>query len=311
MKYKDYYEILGVKRDASEDDIKKAYRKLARKYHPDVSKDPAGEEKFKDVSEAYKTLKDPEARAAYDNLGKHRPGEDFRPPPDWGPGMGDGSFSYEDVDLSDLFAAFGGRGRRRGSIPIPGQDFEVNAPITIEEAWRGTELELNLSVPELDDKGGVRRVPLVFKARIPKGVTDGEKLRLPGKGGKGLNGGPNGNLYLNILFKPHPLFRAVGHDLYLDLPLAPWEAALGASIEVPTPAGSVRLKIPPGTNSGRKLRLSGRGLPRRGEGAGDLFAIAQIVVPDAPGEREQALYKELAAASKFDPRKAFPKGGGK
>jgi len=311
MKYKDYYETLGVKRDASADDIKKAYRKLARKYHPDVSKDPAGEEKFKDVSEAYKTLKDPEARAAYDNLGKHRPGEDFRPPPDWGQGSGDGSFSYEDVDLSDLFAAFGGRGRRGGSIPIPGQDFEVNAPITIEEAWRGTELELNLSVPEHDGAGGVRRVPLVFKARIPKGVTDGEKLRLPGKGGKGLNGGPNGSLYLNISFKPHALYRAVGHDLYLDLPLSPWEAALGASVEVPTLAGPVRLKVPAGTNSGQKLRLAKRGLPKRGEGEGNLFAIVQIVVPPAPTDREKALFKDLADASKFDPRAAFPKGDGK
>ena len=204
MKYKDYYEILGVKRDASDDEIKKAYRKLARKYHPDVSTDPKGEDKFKDVSEAYKTLKDPEARAAYDNLGKHHPGEDFQPPPDWGQGFGAGDFSYEDVDLSDLFAAFGG-GRQRGrAIPIPGQDYEVTAPITIEDAWRGTELELNLSVPDIDQHGRMRRVPHTFKARIPKGVTDGERLRLKGKGGKGMNGGPNGNLYLNIEFKPHP-----------------------------------------------------------------------------------------------------------
>jgi curved DNA-binding protein len=235
MKYKDYYEILGVKRDASDDEIKKAYRTLARKYHPDVSTDPKGEEKFKDVSEAYKTLKDPEARAAYDNLGKHRPGEDFRPPPDWGQGFGASEFSYEDIDLSDLFAAFGGGRQRGGAIPIPGQDYEVTAPITIEDAWRGTELELNLSVPEIDAQGRMRRVPHTFKARIPKGVTDGERLRLKGKGGKGMNGGPNGNLYLNIEFKPHPVYRATGHDLYLDLPLSPWEAALGASVDVPTP----------------------------------------------------------------------------
>ena len=311
MKYKDYYEILGVKRDASADDIKKAYRKLARMYHPDVSKDPAGEEKFKDVSEAYKTLKDPEARAAYDNLGKHRPGEDFRPPPDWGQEFGDGAFAYEDIDLSDLFAAFGGGRRRGGTIPIPGQDFEVTAPITIEDAWRGTELELNLSVPEYDGHGRVRTVPMVFKARIPKGVTDGEKLRLPGKGGKGLNGGPNGNLYLNIVFKPHPVYRAVGHDLYLDLPLAPWEAALGTSVEVPTLAGPVRLKVAAGTNSGRKLRLAGRGLPKRGQGEGDLFAIVQIVVPTVLTEREQALFRELANISQFDPRVAFPSGDGR
>ena len=309
MKYKDYYEILGLKRDASPDEIKKAYRKLARKYHPDVSKDPKGEEKFKEVSEAYNTLKDPEARAAFDNLGKHRPGEDFQPPPDWGHETGDGTFSYEDVDLSDLFSAFGGGGRRRGgSIPVRGQDFEVTAPITIEEAWRGTELELNLSMPEYDGQGGVRRVPSVFKARVPKGVIDGEKLRLPGKGGKGLNGGPNGNLYLNVVFKPHPIYRAVGHDLYLDLPLTPSEATLGDSIDVPTLAGPVRLKVPPGTNSGQKLRLAKRGLPMRGQGEGDLFAIVQIVVPKTTTEREKALYQELADASTFDPRAAFPKG---
>jgi curved DNA-binding protein len=311
MKYKDYYEILGVKRDASDDEIKKAYRKLARKYHPDVSKDPQGEEKFKDVSEAYKTLKDPEARAAYDNLGKHRPGEDFRPPPDWGQGFGGGEYSFEDVDLADLFAAFGAGRQRGGAIPIPGQDFEVAAPITIEDAWRGTELELNLSVPDYDEHGRLHRVSRVIKARIPKGVTDGEKLRLRGKGGKGLNGGPDGSLFLNIQFKPHPVYRATGHDLYLDLPLAPWEAALGASVEVPTLAGPVRLKVPAGTNSGQKLRLGGRGLPMRGTGHGDLFAIAQITVPTTLTEREKTLLQELASASQFDPRATFPKGDGK
>jgi curved DNA-binding protein len=317
MKYKDYYEILGVKRDASADDIKKAYRKLAHKYHPDVSKDPAGEAKFKDVAEAYQTLKDPEKRAAYDNLGRHRPGEEFRPPPGWnGGGPGAGGFSFEDIDLSDLFGNLGGGfgrggfGGRGGNIPMPGQDFEVTAPVTLEEAFRGTEMDLNLSVPEADEHGRLRRVPLVFKARIPKGVTDGDRLRLPGKGGKGLNGGPNGNLYLNIALQPHPLYRVTGHDLYLDLPLAPWEAALGASVEVPTLAGSVSLKIPAGTSSGRKLRLTGRGLPQRKEGAGDLYAVAQIVVPDKAGEREQALYRQLAENAKFNPRATFGKGGG-
>jgi len=315
MKYKDYYEILGVPRDATTDAIKKAYRKLAHKYHPDVSKDPKGEEKFKDISEAYKALKDPEARAAYDKLGSHRPGEDFQPPPNWGQQFGDGQFSFEDIDLSDLFAGLGGGGRgghaRGGKFPIPGQDYEVTAPISIEDAYRGTELELNLSVPEYDGQGHVRRVPLVFKARIPKGVTDGERLRLPGKGGKGLNGGANGNLYLTIALQPHPLYRATGHDLYLDLPLSPWEAALGASVEVPTLGGSVRLKVPPGTNTGQKLRLAKRGLPKRGEGEGDLFAIAQIVVPASPTEREKALFKELAEASNFNPRASFPTGDGK
>ena len=319
MKYKDYYEILGVPRDATADAIKKAYRKLAHKYHPDVSKDPKGEEKFKEVAEAYKTLKDAQARAAYDKLGSHRPGEDFRPPPDWDQQFagGDGNFSFEDIDLSDLFAGLGGRGggsraggQRGANFPIPGQDYEVAAPITIEDAYRGTELDLNLSVPEYDEQGRLRRVPLAFKARIPKGVTDGERLRLPGKGGKGLNGGANGNLYLNIALQPHPLYRATGHDLYLDLPLAPWEAALGASVEVPTLGGPVRLKVPAGTNTGQKLRLGKRGLPKRGEGEGDLFAIAQIVVPPALTEREKTLFKDLAQASTFNPRASFPTGDG-
>ena len=319
MKYKDYYEILGIKRDAGADEIKKAYRKLAHKYHPDVSKDPKGEEKFKDVSEAYKTLKDPEGKAAYDRLGSHQPGEDFQPPPDWGQqfGGGGGNFSFDDIDLADLFAGLGGRGagfrgggQRGGNFPIPGQDYEVAAPITIEDAYRGTELDLNLSVPEYDEQGRLRRVPLAFKARIPKGVTDGERLRLPGKGGKGLNGGPNGSLFLTIALQPHALYRVTGHDLYLDLPLAPWEAALGTSVEVPTLGGAVRLKIPAGTNTGQKLRLARRGLPKRREGEGDLFAIAQIVVPPAPSEREKALFKELAEASKFNPRASFPTGDG-
>ncbi|MEO8163969.1 MAG: DnaJ C-terminal domain-containing protein [Betaproteobacteria bacterium] len=312
MKYKDYYEILGVKRDASADDIKKAYRKLAHKYHPDVSKDPKGEEQFKDVAEAYQTLKDPEKRAAYDNLGRHRPGEDFRPPPDWGSQFGEGNFSFENVDIADLFAGLGGgrfrSGGRRNNFPIAGQDYEVTAPITVEDAYRGTELDLNLSLPEYDAQGRMRRVPQVLKARIPKGVTDGERLRLPGKGGKGANGGSNGNLYLTIALQPHALYRASGHDLYLDLPLAPWEAALGASVEVPTLGGAVRLKIPAGTNTGQKLRLAKRGLPKRREGEGDLFAIVQIVVPPVMNEREKSLFTDLAEASQFNPRASFPAG---
>jgi curved DNA-binding protein len=315
MKYKDYYEILGVKRDASNDDIRKAYRKLAHKYHPDVSKDPKGEEQFKAVAEAYQTLKDPEKRAAYDNLGRHRPGEEFSPPPEWGNQFGEGGFSFDDVDLSDLFAGLGGSrfrgGSRGGNRSAPGQDYEVTAPITLEDAYRGTELDLNLSVPEHDEQGRMRRVPLAFKARIPKGVTDGERLRLPGKGGKGFSGGPNGNLYLTIQLQPHPLYRVTGHDLYLDLPLAPWEAALGATVDVPTLGGAVRLKVPAGTNTGQKLRLAKRGLPKRREGEGDLFAIVQIVVPPSLSEREKALFKDLADASRFNPRASFPAGEAK
>jgi curved DNA-binding protein len=309
MKYKDYYGILGVERNADADGIKKAYRKLAHKYHPDVSKDPAGEEKFKEVAEAYETLKNPEKRASYDQLGSHQPGQDFRPPPDWGNQFGDAQSSFDDIDLSDLLAGLaGGRhraGRHGEKFPIPGQDYEVTAHITLEDAYCGTEVDLSLSVPEFDENGFMHRVPRTFKARIPKGATDGQRLRLPGKGGKGLNGGRDGDLYLNVALHPHTLFRVTGHDLYLDLPLAPWEAVLGALIEVPTLGGPVNVKVPAGAHAGQKLRLAKRGLPRPHSGAGDLFAIVQIAVPTVVSEREQALYKQLADGSTFNPRGHF------
>ena len=324
MKYKDYYEILGVERGAEADAIKKAYRKLAHKYHPDVSKDPKGEEKFKEIAEAYETLREPEKRAAYDQLGRQRPGQDFQPPPGWETQFGGGGMAFDDIDLSDLFAGLaggahggqrgsnggrraGGRsgGRMRPDIPIPGQDYEVTAHITLEDVYKGTLVDLALSVPEYDEQGAMRRVQREFKARIPKGATDGQRLKLAGQGGKGINGGPNGDLYLNIALHPHPLFRVDGHDLFIDLPLAPWEAALGTTVEVPTLAGEVSLKIPPGTSAGRKLRMMKRGLPKpraeRGE-AGDLFAIVQIAVPTVLSERERALFKELADGSTFNPR---------
>jgi curved DNA-binding protein len=324
MKYKDYYAILGVERSASADDIKKAYRKLAQKYHPDVTKDPKGEEKFKDIAEAYQTLKDPEKRAAYDQLGSgFQAGQDFRPPPDWekqfreryaggGPSGGGGTFSFEDVDLSDLFEGFS-RARRGGArggaaMQIPGEDYEVTVHLSLEDAARGTQVDLDLGMPEYDEQGGVRHVQKTIKARIPKGATDGQRLRLRGQGGKGLNGGRNGDLFLNIVLHPHPLFRPDGHDLYLDLPLAPWEAALGATVEVPTLGGAVNLKIPPGTAAGRKLRLAKKGLPKPGGGEGDLYAIVQIVNPTVLGDRERELFKELAAASHFNPRGHFTGG---
>ena len=309
MKYKDYYEILGVARDAGPDAIKKAYRKLAQKYHPDVTKDPAGEEKFKEIGEAYETLKDPEKRAAYDQLGTHRPGEDFRPPPGWDSRFGESGFSFEDLDLSDLFAGLGGgRGGPRShgrSMRMPGQDYEVAAHISLEDAYRGTEVELKLAVPEFDDQGRVRRVSRTFKVRVPKGAADGQRLRLTGRGGKGLNGGRDGDLYINIALHPHPLYRVSGHDLYLDLPLAPWEAVLGGAVEVPTLAGPVELKVPPNTRAGQQLRLGRRGLPRPGGGEGDLYAIVQIVVPTAATERERELYRSLAGSSAFNPRGHF------
>jgi curved DNA-binding protein len=320
MKYKDYYEILGLKRDATEDDIKKAYRRLARKYHPDVSKESEGEAKFKDVSEAYQTLKDKEKRAAYDQLGSHQAGEDFAPSQDWAEAFNtqfnSGETSFEGADLSDLFAQFArhrsgnaASGRQGPAFPIPGEDFEVAVSITLEEAFRGTQVALKLDVPVHDQHGRVRREARAFEARIPKGATNGQRLRLRGQGGKGHNGGRDGDLYLNISLNRHSLYRVDGHNLYLDLPIAPWEAALGAAVNVPTLAGPVNLKVPPNTSSGQKLRLAKRGLPRPGDAGneGDLFAIANIVMPQTLSARETALFKELAENSKFEPRQHFNK----
>jgi curved DNA-binding protein len=301
VKYKDYYKILEVPRDASDEVIKKAYRKLARKYHPDVSKEANAKERFQDVSEAYETLKDKEKRAAYDSLGSYRPGQEFRPPPDWSERFGQQKFSedFGDIDLSDLFAAFGGgfgrsagarRGfRRGGAVPIPGEDYEVTVRITLEEAFAGTEREFRIGNQSV-------------RARIPRGASDGERLRLRGKGGPGMNGGPSGDLYLVISLVLHPLYKANGRDLDLEVPVAPWEAALGAQIEVPTLEGMVKMKLPPGSKSGQKLRLAGKGLPKPGGGAGDLYAVIMIVVPGSLTERERQLYEQLRDASRFDPR---------
>ena len=312
MKYKDYYAILGVERGASVDEIKKRYRILARKYHPDVSKEPEAEKRFKEVAEAYATLKDADKRAAYDNLGQQRPGEDFRPPPEWSTQFGSGAATFDEMDLADLFAGLAGRAAHRGAGgrhgpagAMRGQDYEVTVPITLEEAYQGTEVNLDLTTSGFDGDGTLRRAPKRIKARIPKGPVDGQVLRLPGQGGKGINGGADGDVYLNIALRPHRLYRVSGRDLYLDLPLAPWEAALGGAIEVPTLAGPVELKVPPGTRAGQQLRLSGRGLPKPEGGASDLFAVVQIVLPSDLSNREKDLYKELASASAFDPRRHF------
>ncbi len=298
MKYKDYYSILGVARDASEADIKRAYRKLARKYHPDVSKEAGAEEKFKQVSEAYETLKDAEKRAAYDQLGSYQPGQEFRPPPGWETRFSSGA-TENFFDLGDLFEHFAaGRGRGRRAGPIPGDDYELSATLTLEQAAHGADLEVAMPAAPGEPPRRVR-------IRVPPGVTDGHRLRVPGKGGPGLNGGPAGNLYLDIALAPHRLFKPSGHDLYLEVPLAPWEAVLGASIEVPTLESRIALTVPPGSRPGQKLRVAGRGLPKPKGGAGDLYCILSIAAPGAPSEREKELYRELAKASSFNPRERF------
>jgi curved DNA-binding protein len=314
MKYKDYYAVLGVPRDADLDQIKKAYRKLARQFHPDVSKEPNAEAKFKEAGEAYATLKDAEKRAAYDQLGKQPIGEEFSPPPQWRQEFGGGNYgnangaSFEDIDLSDLFAAMG-RGRagdprsaQREAMPMHGRDYENTVHIKLEDAHRGTKMNLELA----DEKGS-----RTLEVTIPAGVRAGQKLRLRGKGGKGRNGGADGDIYLHIALLPHPIFRTDGHDLYFDLVLTPWEAALGADVQVQTLDEPVLLTGPAGTRSGRKLRLRGRGLSNGSKvvdgddtqkGRGDLYALARIDIPATLTDRERELYLELANLSHFNPR---------
>jgi len=322
MKYKDYYEAMGVARDASQEDIKKAYRKLARKFHPDVSKEARAEEKFKEIGEANEVLKDPEKRAAYDRLGSHRVGQDFTPPPDWERQYAQHGTADDlgGIDLGDLFAGiFGGAGTARntgrraraaaggsGGFAMRGQDFEVAITLDLKDAFQGTEISLELAMPEFKPDGAMRRVNKTVKVRVPKGVVDGQKMRVPGKGAPGLGEAPNGDLYLNISLRPHRWFKPNGSDLYLELPITPWEAALGASVEVPTMDGRVRVKIAPGARPGQKLRVAGRGLPRPGAAAaGDLYAVLQIATPAHLSAREKALFAELAQASSFDPRAHF------
>ncbi|NYT36727.1 molecular chaperone DnaJ [Allopusillimonas soli] len=307
MKYVDYYKILGVDRDASAADIKKAYRALAHKYHPDVSKEAGAEEKFKEVAEAYATLKDVEKREAYDQLGRHPQGEDFVPPQSWRQGFGaQGMDDFGDVDLADLMAAFAAAQRegqrQQAQRPFRGEDFEIALPVTVEQIYAGAETEVSVALPEVDGQGLLRRIPRTFRVSIPKGAADGQRLRLPGKGGAGLNGGKPGDLYMVMTLQPHRLYRVDGRDLYVELPLAPWEAALGAKVQVPTPGGPVELTIPPGTTSERKLRLGKRGLPASSGAAGDLYAVARVDVPRSLSEREKALFEQLAETSGFDPR---------
>ncbi len=320
MQYKDYYKIMGVGRDASADDIKRAYRKLARKYHPDVSKEAGAEERFKEVNEAYEVLKDSDKRAAYDRLGSGwRPGEEFTPPPNWGGAGGfdfgaggyGGGFGRDDATrFSDFFETLfgGGFGRagggatagRGGGFRMRGQDEHAKILISLEDAYNGATRTLQLAVPEVDPRGGVTTVTRTLQVRIPAGVTEGQQIRLAGQGAPGIGGGPAGDLYLEVELQPHPLFHVEGKDLHLNLPLTPWEAALGATLPVPTLGGKVEVKIPPGSQSGQKLRLRGRGLP--GVTPGDQYVILQIVVPRAATEQARSLYERMASEMPFNPR---------
>lgn len=309
MQYKDYYKILGVERTASQDEIKKAYRKLARKYHPDVSKEKDAEEKFKEVSEAHDVLNDSEKRAAYDELGTYQPGQDFRPPPGWEQQFGQGGFPGG-MDFGDLFGDLFGHARqgRRGGMggfARRGQDFQVEVAVLLDEVYSGIEKHLDLQIQERDERGHLIQVPKSIKVRIPKGATNGQKLRVAGKGGTGSGGGPAGDLYLIIVVQPHKLFKVIDHDLYLDVPITPSEGALGATVEIPTMGGKVRIKVPNGVKSGQKLRLAGKGMPIPRNGHGDLYAVLQIVAPTTLTEKEKLLYEELQALTDMKPRSHF------
>ncbi len=266
MEYKDYYEIIGVSREATQDEIKRAYRKLARKYHPDVSKEKNAEAHFKEVGEAYEVLKDPEKRTAYDQLGNQwQAGQEFRPPPDWNNGFEFSGGGYTGADtgqfsdfFSDLFGDFQTGGQRQ-STGIRGQDHHARILINLSDAYHGTTRDITLKVPELDNHGRVVTRQRTLKVRIPKGITSGQRIRLRGQGTAGHGQAEAGDLYLEVELESHPLFRCSGKDIYIILPVTPWEAALGASVEVPTLEGKVEMKIPPNAQAGQQLRLKGRG----------------------------------------------------
>lgn len=311
MKYKDYYATLGLERSATEDDIKRAYRKLARKYHPDVTKEADGEERFKEVGEAYEVLKDPEKRAAYDRMGgEWQNGQEFQPPPNWDEGFefrGAGREAPDEANLDDFFEAIFGHARaaqqRQAAGAMAGQDHHAKAVIDLEDTYRGAQRSISLQMPVLDPQGNVTLQSRTLDVTIPKGIRAGQHLRLNGQGGPAVGNAPPGDLYLEIAFREHPRFRVDGRDVSLDLPVAPWEAALGAQIKVPTPDGSVEMTVPKGSQGGRRLRLKGKGIP--GTPPGDLYVILNIVLPPADTERAAAAYDVMRQAFNFDPRAHF------
>jgi curved DNA-binding protein len=309
MQYKDYYKIMGLNREATQDEIKRAYRKLARKYHPDVSKEKDAEAKFKELGEAYEVLKDPEKRAAYDQLGSNwKAGQDFRPPPNWDEGFefkGGGFTGADTGAFSDFFeqlfgrAGFHAAGETRHSH-AQGQDSHAKIHIDLEDSFHGATRSISLSTPEMDAQGHVQLKHRSLNIKIPKGIKLGQHIRLAGQGNPGSGGGQAGDLFLEIAFNPHPLYRISETDVYLDLQVAPWEAALGAKIKVNTPEGPVDLKIPPNSKQGSKLRLPGRGLPSKSPG--DFFVVLQIALPPATSEKAKSAYQKMQQELDFNPR---------
>lgn len=319
MEFKDYYQIMGLTKDASAEDIKRTYRKLARKYHPDVSKEPGAEAKFKEINEAYEVLKDPEKRKAYDQMGANwRGGQQFNPNDfDFSQFSGQQGFSgfqgfqggESAGDFSDFFESLFGGSRRAGRKPRParGEDAHVTMDITLEDAFSGITKTIQFSLNEQSADGHMHSVPKTLKVKIPVGVLEGQQIRLAGQGATGTHGGPAGDLYIKIHFKSHALFQVSHRDIYLDVPIAPWEAALGASIEVPTLAGFVTVKIQAGARSGQKLRLKDKGFKSKTE-TGAQFLTLQIQTPKAETDEQKTLYKQMQQTfSAFNPREVWKK----
>ena len=312
MEFKDYYQILGVRRDATAEEIKKAFRKLARKYHPDVSKEVNAEARMQELNEANAVLSDPEKRAAYDQLGRgYQPGQEFQPPPDWDAGFefsGQGFSPGEAGDFSDFFAELFGRTRaahrfnsgQHGHFQARGEDHHAKVLLDLEDAFSGATRQISLRAPRIDAQGRVVPENRTLNVKIPQGVHAGQVIRLAGQGAPGIGSAPAGDLMLEVRFRPHPRFRVQGRDLHLTLPVAPWEAALGTVVTVDLPQGSVKVRIPEGAQSGRQLRVRGKGIP--GAQAGDLLLDIQVVLPSADTARARALYETMARELAFDPR---------
>lgn len=315
MEYKDYYKILGLPKNATDTQIKKEYRKAARKYHPDVSKAANAEQKFKEVGEAYEVLKDPEKRKAYDQYGA-----------DWKTGKqqqeyqkqyqgsgfgGQGGFDFGSGfsgggDYSEFFESmFGGSARGRSgrrSRKQKGEDVNASITVPINDAFEGSTRRINFQLQSVSPDGQVVTKPVNLNVKIPKGIKNGQKIRLAGQGSPGHNGGEKGDMYIKIEFEKHPFFTAEGHDVYIDLPVAPWEAALGSSVNIPAPGGDVKLKIPPGSGQGKKLRLKGKGIPAKK--AGDLYVVLKIILPPANTDKEKKVYEDMKDLN-FNPRSNF------
>jgi len=314
VEFKDYYEILGVPREATAAEIKKAFRKLARKYHPDVSKEPDADARMKEINEANAVLSDPDKRAAYDRLGKgYQPGQDFHPPPDWEGGFGGGDAGFSDAEaahfsdfFSKIFGASGGQGprgagARQREFRARGEDHHAQVTLDLEETFRGATRQISLRVPRIDPQGRIALETKTLNVQIPKGIRDGQIVRLAGQGAPGFGDGPAGDLLLEVHFAPHPRFHVDGRDVHLTLPVTPWEAALGGVVLVTTvDGGQLKVRIPEGAQSGRQLRVRGKGIPS--DPPGDLRLTLQVVLPPASTPRARELYEAMSKDLAFDPR---------